>query len=511
MSGLSWMVLFSLVSHLLFGSNMNQFGFMRRVETVEKKIQIKQPKKNESRYFYVSFDVPENASRITITYAYDTASGANAIDLGVFDSRFSGRDDDPKGFRGWSGGKRSSIFVARDDATPGYVAGEIPSGNWQVILGLYKVTPAGVEVSLKIDVETEMPSSNQEKMVQGKRNTETQSVPCLLNKQGGSLCWYRGDLHAHTVYSDGDWTIEEILTTAKREGLDFISITDHNTYSHHAALARLPASFNGPLVLRGEEVTTYGGHFNALGLPFEAWVDFRVAAKNFEGISKLAKQIHQLGALTSVNHPFALCDGCNWSYERDAKDFDAMEVWNGSWDATDEIALKWWDALLQKGRHLTALGSSDTHRQTNPPGQPTTHVGASRLNERAILTSISEGRVYVTDEPSPVNLSFTAKKESLKIIYQIGDVIKIKKHSKIELEFSADNLPRSSNVVLWSNGKELKRFAVEKEAFSKLMSFDIDSDQYFRIEIRNANGTMLAFTNPIYVDIGSNFNDQRNK
>ncbi len=37
------------------------------------------------------------------------------------------------------------------------------------------------------------------------------------------------DLHLHTVYSDGSATPDEIVRTAKRNGLDAIAVTDHDT------------------------------------------------------------------------------------------------------------------------------------------------------------------------------------------------------------------------------------------------------------------------------------------
>ena len=37
------------------------------------------------------------------------------------------------------------------------------------------------------------------------------------------------DLHIHTIYSDGDKTIEEILKMCEEKKLEYISITDHDT------------------------------------------------------------------------------------------------------------------------------------------------------------------------------------------------------------------------------------------------------------------------------------------
>ena len=36
------------------------------------------------------------------------------------------------------------------------------------------------------------------------------------------------DLHMHTVYSDGDRTVEDVLKQCEEKHLEYISITDHN-------------------------------------------------------------------------------------------------------------------------------------------------------------------------------------------------------------------------------------------------------------------------------------------
>ena len=37
------------------------------------------------------------------------------------------------------------------------------------------------------------------------------------------------DIHMHTIYSDGDKTVEEVLKMCEERKLEYISITDHNT------------------------------------------------------------------------------------------------------------------------------------------------------------------------------------------------------------------------------------------------------------------------------------------
>ncbi|HLV82158.1 MAG TPA: PHP domain-containing protein, partial [Devosia sp.] len=103
-------------------------------------------------YFYIPFEVPTGTTRIDVTLAYAKADDC-VIDLGAFDPRDTGYPS-AEGFRGWSGGARDRFFIATDDATPGYVHGDIPAGRWNVILGLYKLPEAGAEVTVTIALDS---------------------------------------------------------------------------------------------------------------------------------------------------------------------------------------------------------------------------------------------------------------------------------------------------------------------------------------------------------------------
>ena len=95
-----------------------------------------------SVYQYLPFEVPAEASGVTVTLAYDRTTGV--VDLGLVA---------PDRFGGWSGGERSEVTVTPEWATPGYVPGEV-GGEWAVVLGLYRVSPGGVEVTVDVDVAT---------------------------------------------------------------------------------------------------------------------------------------------------------------------------------------------------------------------------------------------------------------------------------------------------------------------------------------------------------------------
>lgn len=96
-----------------------------------------------SVYQYVPFEVPRGASAFTVTMAYDRSLAT--VDLGL---------DGPDRFRGWSGGERSEVTVAPTWATPGYQPGEL-AGEWRVVLGLYRVGGAGVDVEVGVEVHVD--------------------------------------------------------------------------------------------------------------------------------------------------------------------------------------------------------------------------------------------------------------------------------------------------------------------------------------------------------------------
>jgi len=92
-------------------------------------------------WHYLPVEVPSGRSGIRVELDYDRA--AATLDLGCLG---------PAGFRGWSGGARSSFVISVEDATPGYLRGELEPGTWQVIIGICRVQPEGVAYRLTATV-----------------------------------------------------------------------------------------------------------------------------------------------------------------------------------------------------------------------------------------------------------------------------------------------------------------------------------------------------------------------
>lgn len=61
------------------------------------------------------------------------------------------------------------------------------------------------------------------------------------------------DLHMHTIYSDGDKTVEEVLKMCENKKLEYISITDHDTCKQYNNVALKNNNiFNGKIIIGSE-------------------------------------------------------------------------------------------------------------------------------------------------------------------------------------------------------------------------------------------------------------------
>jgi len=340
-------------------------------------------------YYYIPFEVPAGTSRIDVTLDYPKAQDC-VIDLGALDPRITDYPS-PEGFRGWSGGARDRFFIATDDATPGYIHGEIQPGRWQVILGLYKVPPQGADVTVTVALD------------RAPRPLAAQPVRTAPVRKGAG--WYRGDLHCHTYHSDAKGSPELLHAAAKQAGLDFLAVADHNTITQRRYFH--PQSSPDLVFVRAMEVTTAVGHANVFGV--DDWIDFRMTRPSDS--HTLARLVHEKGGLLSINHDKPVIP---WDYE--FPDADCQEVWQSNWLAWNWIALERYQSRLASGLRLSAIGGSDFHQPDRlmPEGpfvlaRPTTVLWLDELSEDAVLAAMKSGRGYVTECPAGPHLGVTAQ------------------------------------------------------------------------------------------------------
>lgn len=384
-------------------------------------------------------------------------SGPGGIDLGVRDAG---------GARGWSGACRDHFELGIYGATPGYQPGPIEAGNWSILLGRYQVEQP-TTVTLEIEAEAFEPG------------------------------WLPGDLHCHTHHSDGKSTVAEVLQQAANNGLRFLAVTDHNTTTHHRYLQHPRV-----IPIPGQEVTTYGGHFNVLGCTQP--VDFRF--DDAAGALRALREAAGMGGFRVMNHPKPT--NWDWSYGH-WEEFDAIEVWNLPWATRNWVALERWHQALCNGLRVPAVGGSDRHQPPLPDpdmallqlGSPTTWVEVREPGPAGVLAALRAGRSYISELPSGPHLRWRGRgalqvlgaKGAWLGLYSEQGLLQEQRVLGREMEISVDLKGRFLRAELYRKPGEDAHYEALVRSFPEL-PFGLTPEEIL------SRKRMLALNNPIYSD-----------
>ncbi|MGE5816327.1 MAG: CehA/McbA family metallohydrolase [Acidobacteriota bacterium] len=441
-----------------------------------------------SRYQYVPFEVPTGVSRMRISYTYNQ-EGGNTIELGLFEP--GPLTFGTPAFRGWSGRERETIEIGEEWSSPGYRTGPVRQGQWNVALGLYRVGESGVDVTVIVQLNPPESLAPTPVSVNTRAASSTQTTT-----ESGAAEWWHGDLHVHTEHSDGKHPVAEVAKLAVASGLDFIIVTDHNNTTHRRDLAGIRA----PLVLSGEEVTTPGGDANVWGVGPDDWFDFRLMP-GAPHLDDVVQGAHARGALFSINHPFISGDECAWTHAVPAS-LDALEVWNGPLGPQQE-AVAMWEKLLQGGRHVTGVASSDWHHGPEAPiGAGSVRVFADSLAQAPLLDGIRKAHVIMMRDaaaPAPHVVARAAGRQA-----GVGDTLEVQSGETVTIDVAVDSFvspgtagcPEACRAdLIVSTGR---RISEPLGGGSATFTLQLPGDAYVRLEI-SAGSTILAMTNPIWL------------
>ena len=190
---------------------------------------------------------------------------------------------------------------------------------------------------------------------------------------------YPGAIHIHSIHSDGTGTIEEIAQAAKKAGLYWIIVTDHNNLDGKEGI------YNGVCVIVGEEISPEdGNHYLALDIKTPISCDIPVI--------KYVQEVKEQGGFGFVAHPdekefrknnYKSLRWSNWNM----KNFGGIEIWNylSNWgdyyndrnlfkalysyffrnrvlSGPTKKILDWWDNLNNETQQIIpAIGGVDSH------------------------------------------------------------------------------------------------------------------------------------------------------
>lgn len=338
-------------------------------------------------HVFLPFEVPEGVVEIEVRH--DDLSTANILDWGL---------DSPEGFRGWGGGNPEAAVVGLDAASRSYLAGPIPAGTWNVVVGKAKIVETPASYAVRVTLRTQATLTPQ--------TERTPYVPAPALETGWR--WYAGDLHVHSRESgDASPSIEAVAIEAAARGLDFVVLSDHNTTAQDDFLVDAQSRAGSVLLVPGMEYTTYAGHAGVFGQT--GWLDHRIGstAESVEGALDVA---HAAGAFVTVNHPNLdlgdLCVGCAWEHDVDPGDLDGIEIVTGGWSPVGRLFfdqnLALWESWLDAGARITPVGGSDDHEggqgsgaTYSPLASPTTRIFARELSVEALQEGLRAGRTMV--------------------------------------------------------------------------------------------------------------------
>ena len=443
------------------------------------------------QWAHVPFDVPEGVRRITVSTSHDRFSlfgvARNVLDLGIFGP--AGHDlGNAEGFRGWSGGARAGFTVSGSDATPGYLSGPIDPGRWALAFGPVVLNPLGMGWQATVVLECGAPLPVP---------SPVPPPPTVVPDRG--VAWYRGDLHLHTVHSDGNYEPDELAATARSAGLDFMVSTEHNTNTANQAWGACRTE--GLLVIAGEEVTTRHGHWLAVGLPPRGWIDWRYAPR--DGVhGRFAAQVRADGGMVVAAHPAVPLPGSAWEFG--FTDVDALEVWNGVWNVDDELSLRIWHRLLRRGQRIAAVGGSDSHGPRQRVGSPQTVVRAVELSTPAVIEGLRHGRSYLA-ESSDVTLELTAALDDgdATLTAGPGEDLAVPAGAEVTLSAAVSGAPGTTLAIVTADGCPV-RVPVGASGTGRLEWTTTGSAiRFARAEVRRLVRrrlpTMVALSNPVWL------------
>jgi hypothetical protein len=218
----------------------------------------------------------------------------------------------------------------------------------------------------------------------------------------------RGNIHTHSLESDGDRPPEEVFSWYRDHGYAFVALTDHNKRIDPNSYRHLERP--GFVIIPGEEVTmTVSGtpvHVNAICS--KSTVGGGPMPTRAEALASAIQKIREQDGVALINHP-------NFEWALSARDLvsgrgaQLLEIWSGhpfvrtEGDITHKSHEALWDEVLGGGEHFAGVAVDDMHHLTpdapdpaSRPGRGWIEVFAREASEPAICEALRSGRLYAS-------------------------------------------------------------------------------------------------------------------
>jgi len=300
--------------------------------------------------------------------------------------------------------------------------------------------------------------------------------------------WFKGNLHTHTVNSDGDSTPDDVVRWYRERDYQFLVLTDHNYLTSVDGLNAVHGADDKFLVVKGEEVTSRFGdkplHVN--GLEVDRFVKPPDGGQSVLAVlQQMVDSIRAARGVPSINHP-----NFGWAITPDElgqlERTRLFEVFNGHPTVNNlggggvPSLEETWDRILSSGKMLYGIAVDDAHYFKRPedpmaprPGKGWVYVRSPRLEGRALVEALERGDFYSSTGVQMTSIEANASSLSL--------VVKTEPSSKYRIQF----IGRQGRVL--------------SEVTTPTASYSFKGDEgYVRAKVMESNGK-IAWIQPVPV------------
>jgi hypothetical protein len=297
--------------------------------------------------------------------------------------------------------------------------------------------------------------------------------------------WYKGNLHTHTLNSDGDSTPHDVATWYRDHRYHFLVLTDHNYFTEVSGWNAVHSAKEKFLLIPGEEVTdSFGGkpiHVNAFDP--NRLVEPAHGKSIVDTIQRNVDAIRSVSGMPSLNHP-----NFGWAVSSkelvELRDLSLFEVYNGhpevhnigggGFESLDQM----WDVLLTAGRKTQGIAVDDAHhfkrigKEFSNPGRGWVMVKAEELSRKAILDALAAGNFYASTGVELKDITTTV--------------------SELRIEVAPQKTMKQTTYFIGASGEVLQK-SFEDTAVYRFRG----GEKYVRARVEASNGD-IAWVQPVF-------------
>jgi len=286
--------------------------------------------------------------------------------------------------------------------------------------------------------------------------------------------WFKGNLHAHSIYSDGVLGPYQLSFLYRASGYNFLFLTDHNVLVDVSGEAR---RFEDFLLLPGEEINTGRSevgtsyHLVALNITEEIKPDMDPQS--------VIDEAKRQGGEAIIAHPYWSSLTVNDISKLNG--YLGIEIYNTScqFSIGKGYSTTHWDDLLVRGIKTLGFAVDDAHWHFNPY-RPVdacyawVMVKAEELSADSIMESLRSGLFYSSNGPQILDME--VNEDSVHVKTSPARAITFIANSSMGRRFTSLNGPlREAEYT--TTGRET----------------------YIRVEVEDYTGRM-AWSNPIILE-----------